>query len=238
MRILVSNDDGINAKGIAKLAELAKQFGEVVVVAPAHQCSAMSAKITICQNMELKKASFPVEGVEAYSLDGTPADCVKVALEYLLKEKPDYVFSGMNFGYNTSIETCYSGTVAAAMEGLMKGIPAIAFSTDFVDDYGTADKYGKEVVEKIFAQKPLCGEIWNVNFPSCSPEDCKGILWDRKLARHQYYADAYNEKGKTEEGILIQLEGQPVKEAMEGSDIEALLNGYVSVGKIRNTVFG
>lgn len=238
MKILVCNDDGINAKGIAKLVELAKQFGEVVVVAPAHQCSAMSAKITICKDMELKKVSFPVDEVEAYSLDGTPADCVKAALDYVLKEKPDYVFSGMNFGYNTGIETCYSGTVAAAMEGLMKGVPAIAFSIDFVDDYGTADKYGKEVVEKIFAQTPLTGEIWNVNFPSCKADECKGILWDRKLAKHQYYADAYVEHGNTDGGVLIQLDGKPVKTAMEGSDIEALIGGYVSVGKIRNTVFG
>lgn len=239
MRILVVNDDGINAKGIQKLVALAKEFGEVTVVAPANQCSAMSAKITIGQPMELKKAAFPVEGVEAYSLAGTPADCVKVAVEFILKEKPDYVFSGMNFGYNTSIETSYSGTVAAAMEALMKGIPAIAFSVDFVDHYETADKYGHEVVEKIINSKPLCGEIWNVNFPSCPAEECKGVLWDRILAKHQFFTDVYYDKGKTEDGgVLVQLDGQPVTEATPGSDLEALFNNYVSVGKIRNIVFG
>ncbi len=239
MRILVVNDDGINAKGIQKLAALAKEFGEVTVVAPAQQCSAMSAKITISQPMELKKAEFPVEGVEAYSLAGTPADCVKVAIEYLLKEKPDYVFSGMNFGYNTSIETSYSGTVAAAMEALMKGIPAIAFSVDFVDNYETADKYGHEVVEKIMKSAPSCGEIWNVNFPSCTAEECKGVLWDRILAKHQFFKDVYYEKGETKDGgVLVQLDGKPVTEATPGSDLEALFNNYVSVGKIRNIVFG
>lgn len=238
MKILVVNDDGINAKGIVKLAELAKKFGEVTVVAPAEQCSAMSAKITISSPMELKRCDFPVEGVKAYSLAGTPADCVKVAFEYI-KEKPDYVFSGMNCGYNTSIETSYSGTVAAAMEALMKGVPAIAFSVDFTNSFETADKFGCEIVEKIIKSEPLHGEIWNINFPPCSADECKGALWDRSLAKHQYFTDFYYEKGRTPDGgVLVQLDGHAVEEATPGSDLEALFDNYISIGKIRNIVFG
>ena len=91
MRILVVNDDGIKAEGIRRLAACAKKFGEVWVVAPARQCSAMSQRITVRENLEVRKADFPVMGVKAYSVDGTPADCVKVALNHLLPEKPDIV---------------------------------------------------------------------------------------------------------------------------------------------------
>ena len=108
MRILVVNDDGIKAEGIRRLAACAKKFGEVWVVAPARQCSAMSQRITVRENLEVRKADFPVMGVKAYSVDGTPADCVKVALNHLLPEKPDTVFSGINEGYNEGYDILYS----------------------------------------------------------------------------------------------------------------------------------
>ena len=116
MRILVVNDDGIQAPGIRKLAELARQFGEVTVAAPKHQCSGMSHRITVDAGLEIARVDFPVEGVEAYSIDGTPADCVKVAISNIMKEKPDIVFSGINRGYNIGYDILYSGTVGAAME--------------------------------------------------------------------------------------------------------------------------
>ena len=103
MRILVVNDDGIEAPGIRKLAELARQFGEVTVAAPKHQCSGMSHRITVDAGLEIARVDFPVEGVEAYSIDGTPADCVKVAISNIMKEKPDIVFSGINRGYNIGL---------------------------------------------------------------------------------------------------------------------------------------
>lgn len=107
MRILVVNDDGIQAPGIRKLAELARQFGEVTVAAPKHQCSGMSHRITVDAGLEIARVDFPVEGVEAYSIDGTPADCVKVAISNIMKEKPDIVFSGINRGYNIGYDILY-----------------------------------------------------------------------------------------------------------------------------------
>ena len=104
MKILVVNDDSIHAPGIAVLAKAAMELGEVTVVAPAHQCSAMAHKISIHDSMKVEKVEdFPVPVKAAYKVEGTPADCVKVALHYVLEEKPDYVFSGINDGYNVAM---------------------------------------------------------------------------------------------------------------------------------------
>ena len=128
MRILVVNDDGIKAPGIKRLVQMAAGLGEVWVVAPAAQCSAMSHRITVRGDLEVKPYDFPATGVTAYSVWGTPADCVKVALGCLMTEKPDIVFSGINAGYNVGRDILYSGTIGAAMEALCWGVPAIAFS--------------------------------------------------------------------------------------------------------------
>ena len=126
MKILVVNDDSIHAPGIALLAKAAMELGEVTVVAPAHQCSAMSQKITIRGDMRVDQvADFPVPVKAAYMVDGTPADCVKIAMQYLLEERPDYVFSGINDGYNAGFDIAYSGTLGAAFEAVMNGVPAI-----------------------------------------------------------------------------------------------------------------
>ena len=104
MRIMVVNDDGIESDGIRRLAGMAAELGEVWVVAPRHQCSAMSHCITVRGSLHMKEESFPVPGVKAYSVDGTPADCVKVGIKYLLPQKPDIVFSGINCGYNVGAD--------------------------------------------------------------------------------------------------------------------------------------
>ena len=134
MRILVVNDDGIKAPGIKRLVQMAAGLGEVWVVAPAAQCSAMSHRITVRGDLEVKPYDFPVTGVTAYSVGGTPADCVKVALGCLMTEKPDIVFSGINAGYNVGRDILYSGTIGAAMEALCWGVPAIAFSVAEEDE--------------------------------------------------------------------------------------------------------
>ena len=128
MKILISNDDSIHAPGIALLAKVAMEFGEVTVMAPAQQCSAMSQRLTVFNDLKLEKVEdFPVPVHAAYKVDGTPADCVKVALHYVLEEKPDYVFSGINDGYNVGYDISYSGTLGAAFEAVKNGVPAIAF---------------------------------------------------------------------------------------------------------------
>ena len=149
MRILIVNDDGIKAPGIRKLAELSMQLGEVWVVAPKSQCSAMSQRITLFEDIEVTPECYDVDGVRAYSVGGTPADCVKVALEFLMPEKPDVVFSGINSGYNTGIDILYSGTVGAAMEALANGIRSFAFSNKNDTSWETADAYLISIVKEL-----------------------------------------------------------------------------------------
>ena len=141
MNILITNDDGICAQGIAVLTKAASRFGKVTVVAPARQCSAMSHRITLGSPLTLQRVEFPWENVTGYSLSGTPADCVKAALDAILSEKPDVVLSGINHGYNVGFDVVYSGTVGAAMEALMNGIPAIALSQNDVGGFAVAERY-------------------------------------------------------------------------------------------------
>ncbi len=235
MRILVVNDDGINAPGIEKLARFAQKYGEVSVVAPITQCSGMSARITIFDKIEVKKVPFPVADVEAYCISGTPADCVKVATEFL-KIKPDIVFSGINKGFNAGVEISYSGTVGAAMEGLLKGIPAIAFSVDWPENYGAVDAFLPEIMKELMSLPISKGEIWNVNFPSCNADECKGILRDRVPAPVEMYPDGYKCVEENGNSRIIVPDTKPITEAEEGTDLDALLRGYVSIGKLKNVI--
>ena len=152
MNILVTNDDGIGAEGIQVLAQAAAPFGKVTVVAPLSQCSAMSHRITLGRALEVEECPFPVEGVTAFSVDGTPADCVKAALDVLMKEKPDVVLSGINNGYNIGFDILYSGTVGAAMEALMNGIPAIALSRNDVGTFETTQAYIGQILERLLQE--------------------------------------------------------------------------------------
>lgn len=233
MRILVTNDDGITAQGIVKLAMFAMQFGEVTVVAPDHQCSAMSQRITLGTGINITETTFAIKSVKAYSIDGTPADCVRVGLGYIMKDGlPDYVFSGINNGYNAGYDIAYSGTVGAAMEAVMSGVPAIAFSTDFTTDYHDFDDQAEEIVRKILSQKPLDHGIWNLNFPGRPGVRNHGIKWGMKPARSLFVSDTYKELERT--GMTVKVVEQPhwTTDSPEGTDIDAILHNYTSVGTV------
>ena len=147
--ILVSNDDGITARGILNLVTVMKELGDVIVVAPDGPQSGMGHAITVGDTLRLNE-SFIFEGVKAYECSGTPADCVKMARHFVLKDnrQPDLVVSGINHGSNTSISVLYSGTMSAAIEGAIEGTPAIGFS---LCDYShKADfSHTNEVIKKI-----------------------------------------------------------------------------------------
>ena len=123
LRILVTNDDGIDAPTLLSLVGTAVKFGEVTVAAPAAQCSAMSQRLTLFEEIPAEEVDYPVPGVKAWKIGGTPADCIKLAAWSLVPEKPDIVFSGMNRGYNTGYDIAYSGTIGACKEAAIKGIP-------------------------------------------------------------------------------------------------------------------
>lgn len=236
MKILVVNDDGIKAEGITYLAKMAKELGEVYVVAPANQCSAMSHHITVHGELLVKPEEFPVEGVKAYSVSGTPADCVKVALMHLLPEKPDIVFSGVNHGYNAGYDILYSGTVGAAMEALANGIPAMAFSSEMNGVYDVVEEHILPITKELLEQPIKSNEIWNVNFPGCPLSELKGILRERKVGQIQFYSDGHFRKELENGAFSLELNGVPVTGDEEGTDVDAVLRNYISIGKIRNNI--
>lgn len=241
LKILIANDDGIRSEGIAKLARAAASFGTVWVAAPEHQCSGMSVRLTISEKsqMAVYRYDFPVPVEAAWSVDGTPADCVKVALNALLPFRPDIVLSGINDGLNAGLDVAYSGTIGAATEAAMHGVPAIAFSMRDGKSFDVTDHYLCSVLGELL-EKPLGrGEIWNVNFPTCPLCDCRGILYERFPEKQSYYENYY-ECVREENGVRYLSPVAKVLHAdavTDGSDIHAVLNGYVSIGKVRCAPF-
>lgn len=237
MKILVVNDDGIRAEGIRRLAKAAKEFGEVWVVAPNNECSAMSQSITIRKEITITQIEdFGIEGVKAYSVSGTPTDCVKVAIEYIMDERPDIVFSGINNGFNAGIDTAYSATVSVAMEALLKGVPAIAFSMEFNGLYEVIDKYLVSIIKEILNEPSSRTEIWNVNFPGCPVKQIKGIKRNVKVAKEMFFADFYELIKESNGTKVVQLAGKPITKVEEGTDIEALMEKNITIQKIRNMI--
>ena len=234
MNILITNDDGIDAQGISVLAQAAADFGDVTVVAPAEQCSAMSHRITLSRRMRIEKRGMDIPHVTAYALDGTPADCVKAALDAILQGKPDVVLSGINHGYNVGFDVAYTGTVGAAMEAVMSGIPAIALSQNDVGSFDVARQYLHRILEELLPTAPSDREIWNVNFPT---EHCNGILRDRTVSVGGYYNGTMY---VAEEDGQMHVQYPPLlptdfstHPAPEGSDLRAVVNGYISIGRVR-----
>lgn len=236
LKILISNDDGIQAAGLARLAAAAVQFGEIWVAAPQSQCSGMSQKLTISGEIAVARAAFPVPVQAAWAIGGTPADCVQTAIYALMPERPDIVFSGVNFGYNAGFDIAYSGTMGAALEAVMNGVPAIAFSKFDSDNWQTAEQYLPRIIQTLL-QKPLGpGAIWNVNFPDCGTGDCRGIRFDRTVAHCRFYQNVYT---PTADGTSLRLgKSCPSPEqCAPDSDIRALLDGYISIGTVKSPLF-
>ncbi len=235
--ILIVNDDGIESYGIAKLAAMAANFGDVWVVAPEGQCSEMSQRLTIFSELNVKEREFPATVRAAYSVSGTPADCVKVALKSLLPVWPDYVFSGINAGFNAGYDIAYSGTVGAAMEAVLHDIPAIAFSTQHDGSYEITDKYLMPIAEELM-QKSNAGEIWNVNFPGGQACDFKGIIRGTEAAQSFFFENDYQKlerDGKIVFTPFAKLLGP--NDAPKGTDVWAVLNGYIAIGRIKNALY-
>lgn len=233
-KILITNDDGIDADGIVRLARAATEFGEVWVVAPDSQRSAMSHSVTLRHSIDAWKVDFPVPGVHAYACDGQPADCVRIGALNIVPGKPDYVFSGINYGYNAATDLQYSATAGAAFEAAFQKIHTIAFSEEACENHEVTDRYLQEIIAEL-VEKPLgANQIWNVNFPGCGLAECKGILRDRKVSTDVFYMDRYNETVVSEGRISYMVEGIRNYNAEEGTDLKAIFDYYVSVGVVAN----
>ena len=175
--ILVTNDDGVHASGMAALIEMVLPFGDVVAVAPHTSQSGMSHALTLKTPLRLKKMKH-FAGAEVYELTGTPVDCVKIAFDKILPRMPDLLVSGINHGSNSSLSSIYSGTVAAAREGAINSIPSIAFSnTDYADDadFDFMNQYVTKIVQCVLQKGLPLGTFLNVNAPHKSPATINGM---------------------------------------------------------------
>ena len=233
-KILITNDDGIDSDGIVRLAKVAIEFGEVWVVAPDSQRSAMSHSITLRHSIEAWKVDFPVPGVHAYACDGKPADCVRIGALNIVPGKPDYVFSGINYGYNVASDLQYSATAGAAFEAAFQKIHTIAFSEDACELHEVTDRYLKEIIAELLEKRLERNQIWNVNFPGCRLSECNGILRDRQVSTEVYFEDRYMETKVSEERISYMVEGIRNYNASEGTDLKAILDNWVSIGIATN----
>ena len=236
MKILITNDDGVYADGIVRLAKAALEFGEVWVVAPEKERSAASHSITLRYALDVYPINdFPVRGVKAYSCSGTPADCVRVGSLSVMPKKPDVVMSGINKGYNMASDIQYSATAGAAFEAAFQKYHPIAISEGFDDIHEVTDRYLSEVLDKVIHSEVPEGYIHNINFPGCPLSECKGILYDRKVSPCMYFSDTYDRIEELENGgVRYMIHGTPTLYAEEGSDFRAVLDNYISVGIVNN----
>ena len=220
MRILITNDDGINAPGIRLLAEWARKLGEVTVVAPKVEQSGMSHAIQFVEPIEIKKVPFS-EGIEAWQMDSTPADCVRFGVLGLGREY-DLILSGINKGVNVGVDLVYSGTVAAVFEAARLGMKGIAFST-FPTSQEFASGYFDTVYDFITGNGLLDKNlIYNVNIP----DEVKGIHLTYQGS--QYFSDVFK---KTEGDMYVQV-GSKIEDVCPDDlrrDTVAIHKGYISV---------
>ncbi len=225
MRILVSNDDGYLAPGIAALTEAMRPLGEVIVVAPEQNSSGASNSLTLNRPLTVWKADSG-----ATVVNGTPSDCVHVALTGLLEQRPDLIVSGINNGQNMGDDTIYSGTVAAAMEGYLFGVPAIAFS--LVDKgyahLDSAARVAGDIVAR-YLRRPIAAPfLLNVNIPNVPYADIKGVQCTRLGKRHpsEPVVKMLNPRG---EAIYWIGPAGPARVGGPGTDFHATSTGHVSV---------
>lgn len=227
MKILVTNDDGWQAPGIQALAHAMADLGEVIIVAPDRNCSAASNSLTLTHPIRVKK---PSEGV--FAVQGTPVDCVNVALNGLFDWQPDIVVSGINSGPNLGDDVVYSGTVAAAMEGYFHGYPAIAFSlAGHTEQYEVAASVASDIVGLFMASPVHDNSLINVNIPAVSREQINGTVAARLGSRHRSKNLIAQDDPRGEQIFWIGPVGNSADDE-EGTDFHAIANHQVSVTPI------
>ena len=230
MRFLLTNDDGIQAPGLAAMAQALAAVGQVCVAAPDHNCSANSHHLTMQSPVTAQRVTYPGAD-EAWAIDGTPADCVHLAVSMLLQQPVDLVVSGINRGANFSTDCLYSGTVAAALEGRLLGLPGLAMSLDSFApdaDYTAAARVGVSLA-KALLQDGAC-MTWNVNVPAVMPQRLKGIRWARIDRIQRYPQKVYTCLSQEENGKTIcQFVPADFDRQQPSADVQAVAEGYVSV---------
>ena len=229
--ILITNDDGISAPGLKALIAVMAEIGDIVVVAPDTPQSAMGHAITINSTLYLNKISKENDPFLEYSCSGTPVDCVKLAVNEILKRKPDLCVSSVNHGSNSSINVIYSGTMSAAVEAGIEGIPAIGFSLldyDWNANFDNIKSFIRKISLEVLENGLPEGVVLNVNFPKLEEKEIKGIRICRQAKA--IWVEKFD-KRKTPQGRdYYWLAGEFVNQDKgEDTDEWALHNGYISV---------
>lgn len=229
MRILLTNDDGVMAEGIYALAKELEKDYEVIIVAPETQRSAGSHAITLFQPLVVKEVELKGLKSKAYSISGTPADCVRVGLEALSDGPIDMVFSGINIGLNSGMDILYSGTVSAAIEANIYKIPSIAVSAEWINGdakFNMAAKYAKSILENVKNNLRKSNIVININVPYRDEENINGI----KVCKiggviYDYYFMDQNENGEK----VLRLKGRQETKIEEDTDRYYLNQGYITL---------
>lgn len=224
-RILVSNDDGVTAPGIKALSQALSEFADVLTVGPDRNCSAASNSLTLTNPLRINKLD------NGYiSVNGTPTDCVHLAIRELCETEPAMVVSGINAGANMGDDVLYSGTVAAAMEGRFLGLPAIAISLvgKELKHYQSAAVWAVKLVKGLLENPVARDQILNVNVPDLPFEQIKGIKVTRCGARHKAEGTLRTQDAVGREIFWLGPVGE-AQDTGEGTDFHAVANGYISI---------
>jgi len=232
--ILITNDDGFTAKGLADLIDAVKEFGELLIVAPIHPQSGMGHAITVNEPIRFERTNY-FKTINAYHCSGTPVDCIKAGMYLLKQRKPDLILSGINHGSNVSTNVLYSGTMSAAVEGALEGIPSIGFSlTDYSKDadFSACKVIVKKVVQKALENKIEKGICLNVNIPNVSIEEIKGIKTCRQ--GKAFWDDTFDERVDPLGKKYYWLTGSFIDhEQTDDTDVFLLKNNYVTIVPIQ-----
>lgn len=233
MNILATNDDGIFADGLRALVEELCKIGKVTVVAPDRERSATGHAITVLRPLMTERVDFHGLDVNAWSVDGTPSDCVKLAVGALLGEKPDVVVSGINRGPNLGTDVLYSGTVSAAIEGVILGVPSIAISSAAYENcnYSLAAAFASEVTRKLVQYGLPPDTLLNINVPSVDEDQLRGVTITRLGTRK--YRDIFDRRVDPRGRVYYWLGGEAIEcDEDEDTDAVAIRNNKISVTPI------
>ena len=229
--ILVTNDDGINAPGIRTLISVIKDIGDVIVVAPDSPQSGMGHAITINSTLHSSRITPKNSEIIEYSCSGTPADCVKLAINELMHRKPDLCVSGINHGSNSSINVIYSGTMSAAIEAGIEGVPAIGFSLldySWNADFSQSKDFIRKITLNALNNGIPKGVVLNVNIPAVKKSDIKGVKICRQAKA--YWVEEFDKRKNPLGQEYYWLTGKFVnKDQGEDTDEWALKNNYISI---------
>ncbi|HHT9120932.1 MAG TPA: 5'/3'-nucleotidase SurE [Candidatus Hypogeohydataceae bacterium YC41] len=229
MKILLTNDDGVYAQGLGAIKKSLQGLGEVVVVAPDAEQSGVGHSITFSHPLRIRPVYVDDEFF-GYGVSGSPADCVKLGVMEIMKCQPRLLVSGINMGSNTGIHVLYSGTVAAAIEGAILGIPSVALSLDVSNfpDLEYAAIISRDIIEILLGHDLPRGTLLNVNFPSVRREEIKGVRFTKQYTySFEESVDCRKDPGGKTYYWLVG--GREITVEEEGTDTEALSHGYISI---------